>query len=132
MSRPLSPSLMARLTITQASRQFSVGRSTLYRAVSAGRITVHHENGVKYIDSSEMIRVYRPRETSGTVPVVHRETAERQAGIDSNERAGIHLIAARNEIKALREQIEFLKQQVNKKDEHINKLFLFLGKPEDN
>jgi hypothetical protein len=122
---------MAKLTITQASQQFSVGRSTLYRSIQSGRITVHHENGVKYIDSSEMVRVYRPRETSGTVPVVHRGTPSGQSGIDTNERAGIYLIAARNEIKILREQNALLTDQINRKDNMLDMLTRRLPKPKD-
>ena len=49
---------MAKLNITQAAREWGVARSTLQRAIKSGRISIHQENGSKYIDSSEMIRVY--------------------------------------------------------------------------
>ena len=122
---------MAKLSITEASNQFSVGRSTLYRHIKMGRITVHHENGLKYIDSSEMVRVYRPRETGETVPVAHHETPQRQDSISTNERAGIHLIAAQNEIKFLKNHIELLQEQINRKDELLSRLTRLLPQPKD-
>ena len=122
---------MAKLSITEAARQFSVGRSTLYRHIKMGRITVHHENGIKYIDSSEMVRVYSPSGTGETVSMVHHETPVRQDSVSTNERAGIHLIAARNEIKFLKNHIEALKEQIDRKDELLNRLTRLLPKPKD-
>lgn len=50
---------MARLSISQAAREWGIARSTLQRAIQAGRVSLQPtENGIKHIDSSEMLRVY--------------------------------------------------------------------------
>lgn len=50
---------MAKLNITQAAREWNIARSTLQRAVKRGDVAVTTgENGVKTIDSSEMVRAY--------------------------------------------------------------------------
>ena len=114
---------MARISITEASRKFSVGRSTLYRHIESGRITVHSENDLKYLDTSDLIRLYRPIETSNNAPI--------DKDVTVNERAGIYLIAARNEIKILQNHINLLKDQIEKKDELLSLLTRLLPKPKN-
>lgn len=50
---------MAKLNISQASKKWGVARSTLRRAIQNGHLTATTgKNQWKYIDSSEMVRVY--------------------------------------------------------------------------
>lgn len=50
---------MARLNITQAAKRWNIARSTLQRAGKRGDVSIETDSsGTKYIDSSEMIRVY--------------------------------------------------------------------------
>jgi len=99
---------MAKLTISQASEQFSVGRSTLYRAVSSGKISVHQENGVKYIDSSEMVRVFSQSGTGGTVPRDNLDTSR------DNER-----IMLESENDSLKKQNRLLERLASSQEKNI-------------
>lgn len=99
---------MARLTISEASEQFSVGRSTLYRAVSNGKISVHQENGVKYIDSSEMVRVFSQSGTGGTVPRDNLDTSR------DNER-----IMLESENDSLKKQNRLLERLASSQEKNI-------------
>ena len=50
---------MARLTISEAIKQSGVARSTFYKKyVKQGLISVSEHDGKKYIDSSELVRVF--------------------------------------------------------------------------
>ena len=52
---------MALLTLTQAAKTAGIARSTLYRAIRKGRISVVSQpNGSKGIDTSELQRVFGP------------------------------------------------------------------------
>ena len=49
------------LTMTQAAQQASISRSTLYRAIRAGRVSVVSlPTGGRGIDTSELIRAFGP------------------------------------------------------------------------
>jgi excisionase family DNA binding protein len=100
---------MAKLTITKAAKQFSVGRSTLYRAIHSGRLTVHRENGVKYIDSSEMVRVYG----TGGNPADTTWTSDDTALEQQLEVEKLHH-------KYLRSENALLKSELEKKDTIIS------------
>lgn len=50
---------MARLTVSEAIRQSGVSRSSFYaKYVNQGLISVSEDNGKKYIDTSELLRVF--------------------------------------------------------------------------
>ena len=96
---------MAKLTISAAAREFGVSRSTLYRAISNGTVSIQHENGVKYIDSSEMVRHYgTPRETPRDNLDVSTRLAE---------------TALETEVKHLKKQISLLERLASGQDREI-------------
>ena len=93
---------MANLNITQAARQWGIARSTLQRAVKRGDISLTaSENGMKYIDSSEMMRVYGEALGSSAVNL----------GVASDTHG--------KEIKLLREQIQTLNRLIERQDQFI-------------
>lgn len=121
---------MAKISLLEASRLYDVSRSKLYRDASRGILTTQIENGIKTVDTAELGRVYSPKKTD---PETNKTSRESQ----TNERAAIHLIAAHNEIKALKResqlllgQIELLREQINKKDEMLTMLTRLLPKPD--
>ena len=96
---------MVLLTLTQAAKTAGIARSTLYRAIQKGRISiVSQPNGSKGVDTSELQRVFRPLQ-SATKPTRQYDTSEDiallQARIDALERENGLL---RNEIQASRER----------------------------
>jgi len=96
---------MAKLTISAAAREFGVSRSTLYRAVSNGTVSIQHENGSKYIDSSEMVRVYGASKNASN------------DNLDVLKRGAVGALEI--ELKYLREQSELLKKMIAGQDREI-------------
>ena len=96
---------MALLTLTQVAKTACIARSTLYRAIPNGHISlVSQPNGSKGIDTSELQSVFGPLR-SATKPVEQLDTAQDvallHARIDALERENVLL---RDEIQASRER----------------------------
>ena len=96
---------MAILTLTQAA---GVARSTLYRAIRKGRISVVSQpNGSKEIDTSELIRVF------GTVQDTTKQ--EQQSNTDQDAallRARIDALERKNTL--LRDKVQASRKRENK------------------
>ena len=96
---------MVLLTLTQAAKTAGIARSTLYRAIRNGRLSVVSQpNGGKGIDTSELQRVFGP--LRGTTKLTEQHDAQQdvallQACIDGLERENGLL---RDEIQASRER----------------------------
>ena len=96
---------MTILTLTQAAKTAGIARSTLYRAIQKGRISVVSQpNGSKGIDTSELQRVFGPLQ-GATKPIrqydAPQDVALLQTRIDALERENGLL---RDEIQASRER----------------------------
>ena len=96
---------MALLTLTQAAKTAGIARSTLYRAIRNGRISVVSQpNGNKGVDTSELQRVFGPLRST-TKPTgqynTPQDVALLQARIDALERENTLL---RDEVQASRER----------------------------
>ena len=81
---------MTLLTLTQAAKTAGIARSTLYRAIRNGRLSVVSKpNGSKGIDTSELQRVFGPLQST-TKPTRQNDTLQDvallQARIDALER----------------------------------------------
>lgn len=52
---------MSLLTIVEASKQFNVGRTAIYKAIKKGELTAQiNHDGIKVVDAQDMIRIFRP------------------------------------------------------------------------
>ena len=89
---------MAKLSISEAIRQSPIGKSQFYSKYSdGGLITVSVDNNnKKYIDSSELLRVFGEM-TSKQPEEVHKQADEDSAGKPDTEQSEI--------IKLLKEQL---------------------------
>jgi hypothetical protein len=86
------------LTLGQAARTAGVGKTTLARAIKAGRLSAtRREDGGYLIDPAELCRVYPPGATPETVDVVHRTTPEHDPEVQAR------LAALEAELRGLRE-----------------------------
>ena len=97
---------MARLTISEAIKQSGVARSTFYRKyVKQGLISVSEHDGKKYIDSSELVRVFPDFkiETPSNNMGQSNETLSNSVGHPENTQL-------KAEIKLLRETLEKTEQ----------------------
>ena len=96
---------MALLTLTQASKTAGIARSTLYRAIHNGGISVVSQpNGSKGIDTSELQRVFGPLQIITELTRqsdAPQDVALLQTRIDALERENGLL---RDEIQASRER----------------------------
>ena len=96
---------MAILTLTQAAKAAGVARSTLYRAIRKGRISVvSRTNGSKGIDTTELIRVFGPLQDAAEQarqPNAQQDVALLRARIDALERENMLL---KDEVQASRER----------------------------
>ncbi|KAF1010075.1 MAG: hypothetical protein GAK29_05104 [Acinetobacter bereziniae] len=95
---------MAKLSLSEVSKQFNVDRSTIYRAVRNGRIS---RSGDGQFDIAEVIRCFGgPEQTS-------QPTEERPK--NSNDVATQKLIShLENEVKKYQEREERLMQQIDR------------------
>ena len=96
---------MAQLSLTEVSKRFNVNRTTIYRAVSTGKLS-RLSNGL--FDLSEVIRVF------GEPPAPVQHDAPQQ-----NEQSKL--------VEVLERELLFLKNQIEQKDKQINNLQLLLG-----
>lgn len=95
---------MSLLTILEASKQFKVGRTSIYKAIKRGDITPRlNAQNIQVIDAQDMVRVFGgsvPKSVSGnSTPVVSGNSEELVREL-------------REQIQDLRQDKEFLKQEM--------------------
>jgi hypothetical protein len=101
---------MAQLSLTEVSKRFSVNRTTIYRAVSSGKLS-RLNNGL--FDLAEVIRVFGEAQTAEAAPVANKESSEQSKLVEVLER-----------------ELLFLKNQIEQKDSQIDHLQRLLVAPE--
>ena len=103
---------MSLLTILEASNQFNVGRTAIYKSIKSGEITaqINHE-GTKVIDAQDMIRVFG----SSSKKAVSQPVSENSIQIVSkNSENNDDLIRElREQVKDLKQDKDFLKQEIS-------------------
>lgn len=95
---------MSLLTILEASKQFKVGRTSIYKAIKRGDITPRlNPQNIQVIDAQDMVRVFGgsvPKSVSGnSTPVVSGNSEELVREL-------------REQIQDLKQDKEFLKQEM--------------------
>ena len=97
---------MAQLSLTEVSKRFNINRTTIYRAVSTGKLS-RLNNGL--FDLAEVIRVFGEAPTTETAPVPDKGSSDQSKLVEVLER-----------------ELLFLKNQIEQKDKQINNLTLLL------
>ena len=117
---------MARLTITEAIKQSPIGRTRMYsHYIKTGLITVSVDSkGNKYIDSSELLRVFGSMGES-----VHPEHSERMFTLHAPEQPKTNNTEQDELVKILREQLGKAEQREQQHLAHIDALTLRLEAP---
>ena len=105
---------MPQLTLSEVAKRFNVNRTTLYRAVAAGRIS-RLSNGK--FDLSEVLRVFGEPASTSSAPVPVTQ---------SNEVTDL----SNKLIKHLESEVEFYKKQLEQKDNQLQHLQRLLVSPE--
>lgn len=106
---------MQKLTIGRMAKLYGLHRSTLYEAVSKGRVSTGFDGkGQRVIDLSEMIRVYgEPPGQARQHPTPSPDTSQTPTDSDMLTRfdALIELVKEqRDELKALREEVHQMRR----------------------
>lgn len=108
---------MARLTVSEAIRQSGVSRSTFYaKYVNQGLISVDESHGKKFIDTSELLRVFGELKGDDQSDSPARKEYYRLGQKD------IDLAVQAEQIKNLKEQLSESKEREHKYFEHIKLL----------
>ena len=117
---------MAHLTITEAIKQSPIGRTRMYsHYIKTGLITVSVDSkGDKYIDSSELLRVFGGMEKS-----VHPEHSGGISTLHAPEQPKTNNTEQGELVKILREQLEKAEQREQQHLAHIDALTLRLEAP---
>ena len=102
---------MSLLTIVEASKQFKVGRTTIYKAIKRGDLTPQkNHDGVQVIDAQDMIRVFGSSKKSVSKSVSENSTQPVSGNNVNNEDL---LRELREQVKELKQDKEFLKQEIS-------------------
>jgi hypothetical protein len=120
---------MAKLSISEAIKQSGVARSTFYKKyVHQGLITVSVDNNKKYIDSSELVRVFPSLkvETAKNTKsnTITQSVETRSDSIEHSENTQLKI-----EVKLLREALEKTEQDKEWLKEQNTTLLLRLEAP---
>lgn len=107
---------MAILSVSEASRQWRVGRTNLYRAVKSGRLNLSaRPDGSRGIDTSELVRVFGEpsNRTTANVPLLS-STNLTVTELDDREqeRTPSPVVLLQNQVNQLSIQLE----QANKQE----------------
>lgn len=113
-SKPNKGGHMAQLTISEAIRRSGIGRTQFYsRYIKKGLVSVSEQNGKKFIDSSELIRVF------GEMKAEQSDIVPEQSEQNSTEQVIPDTTAQNEQIKLLREQLAEARQRESFYQEQI-------------
>ena len=103
---------MTLLTIVEASKQFDVGRTAIYKAIKKGELTarINHE-GTKVVDAQDMVRVFGSSSKKAvSIPVSENSTHVVSRNSENNDDLVREL---REQVKELKQDKDFLKQEIS-------------------
>ncbi len=118
---------MAIISISEASRRWTIGRTNLYRAVKRGRLNLTtRPDGTRGVDTSELVRVFGEPSadtSTGTSSDVHDASSESSPATDPDgrEHAG-HLSV----VVLLQDQVNQLSAQLEQSNEREARLLSML------
>jgi len=103
---------MSLLTIVEASKQFNVGRTAIYKAIKKSELTAQiNHDGIKVIDAQDMVRVFGSSSKKAvSEPVSENST---QAVSRNSENNDDLIRELREQVKELRQDKDFLKQEIS-------------------
>ena len=106
---------MATFSLREAAEQTQTSKSTIFRAIKAGRLSAARDDDGNFaIDPSELFRVYPPK-ADATVPAQAEKRAEGQGAppFETSEATELRIRNAQLEaqVNALREILEMEKQR---------------------
>ncbi|WP_180062741.1 plasmid replication DNA-binding protein [Acinetobacter sp. YH12114] len=116
---------MTLLTIVEASKQFGVTRSRIYRAIDRGEITPQvNDDGAKVIDAADMVRVFGTKAST-------RKTAPNKSDASPSRQSEQVIEILQEQLKQAQEREQFYKAEIAniRKDFDDYKLLIGMKKP---
>lgn len=103
---------MSLLTIVEASKQFNVGRTAIYKSLKKGELTAQiNHDGIKVVDAQDMIRIFGSSSKKAVSISVSENSTQ---SVSENSRNNEDLIRElREQVKELRQDKDFLKQEIS-------------------
>ena len=103
---------MSLLTIVEASKQFNIGRTAIYKSIKKGELTAQiNHDGIKVVDAQDMIRIFRPSSKKAVSDPVSENSTQ---AVSRNSENNDDLIRElREQVKELRQDKDFLKQEIS-------------------
>lgn len=129
---------MATLSLREAAEQTGVSKSTIFRAIKAGRMSApRNDDGEFQIDPAELFRVYPPRPAQDVNLRLDRnvpaqpETHSAGHGASDHETVELRIrnAALEAELKGLRAMADELRQARDKWESQAERLTLALAAP---
>ena len=129
---------MATLSLREAAEQTGVSKSTIFRAIKAGRMSApRNDDGEFQIDPAELFRVYPPKPArdlnlgvSGDVPARPGTQPEGRSAPDAEAvELRVRNAALEAEVKGLREMADELRRARDKWESQAERLTLALAAP---
>ena len=103
---------MSLLTIVEASKQFNIGRTAIYKSIKKGELTAQiNHDGIKVVDAQDMIRIFRPSSKKAVSDPVSENSTQVVARNSENSEDLIREL--REQVKELRQDKDFLKQEIS-------------------
>ena len=120
---------MTTLSLREAAEQTGVSKSTIFRAIRAGKLSAGRTvDGNFEIDPAELFRVYAPKQT----PVAVECVAEPKLGHDAPDaETAMKLALLDAEVKALREMVAELRNDRNAWQQQTERMTLALSGPKE-
>ena len=98
---------MSTLRLSEAAEQVGVSKSTLFRAVRAGRLSATRtDDGQFLVDAAELFRVYPTKGQGVAVERVEERTIVHHATVDQMVELRVRNAELETQIKALREMLD--------------------------
>ena len=123
---------MSTLRLSEAAEQVGVSKSTLFRAVRAGRLSAARtDDGLFLIDAAELFRVYPPKGQAVAVERPEERTVVHHATVDQMVEMRVRNAELEAQNKALREMLDEVRKHGDAWREQAQRLALASPKPAD-
>jgi excisionase family DNA binding protein len=120
---------MTTLSLREAAEQTGVSKSTIFRAIRAGKLSAARTaDGNFEIDPAELFRVYPPK-TADVAPERATESLVGHSAPDAETAMKLALLDA--EVKALREMVAELRNDRNAWQQQTERMTLALSGPKE-
>jgi excisionase family DNA binding protein len=98
---------MSTLRLSEAAEQVGVSKSTLFRAIRAGRLSATRtDDGLFLIDAAELFRVYPAKGQGVAAAHVEEHAVVHHATVDQIVEARVRTAELEAQVKALREMLD--------------------------